>query len=297
MKQWLMENKSGMYSKVREEEDGMEVSYEELKRHVEGLLTAAKVDLDEPAYYLGGSGMGFGEDFEEVSSAREIAEIVADEIYDYVTTVEGGESDLSSMKLSDPKECVGEYNEEFKPIIEKENLVPKVQLEDSEVDYAWEVWQADAFLNKIKGTNFSLNEMNPAALGAPQAAADAAMQQQDDQIGTYVDDAEMGEAYGMEDKPDPEKYQIVRDEKTGDIIKATNDEGSVFKVGDTVKMGKISPRIGAFKEEQGKVKAIVTTGLFSQAIDIDGLETEVKEDVGVGYVMKVAPADPDSRRF
>ena len=136
----------------------MEVSYEELKRHVEGILTAAKVDLDEPAYYLGGSGMGFGEDFEEVSSAREIAEIVADEIYDYVTTVEGGESDLSSMKLSDPKECVGEYNEEFKPIIEEENLVPKVQLEDSEVDYAWEVWQAEGFPNKIKGTGFSLNE-------------------------------------------------------------------------------------------------------------------------------------------
>lgn len=136
-------------------------------------------------------------------------------------------------------------------------------------------------------------------LGVPQAAADAAMQQQDDQIGTYVDDAEMGEAraYGMDDKPDPEKYQIVRDEKSGKITQATNDDGDVFKIGDKVKMGKMSPRISSFIEEQGKVKAIITTGLVTQAIDIDGLETEVKEDVGVGYVMKVAPADPGSRRF
>lgn len=136
-------------------------------------------------------------------------------------------------------------------------------------------------------------------LGLPQAAADAAMQQQDDQIGTYVDDAEMGEAraYGMDDKPDPEKYQIVRDEKSGKITQATNDDGDIFKIGDKVKMGKISPRISSFMEEQGKVKAIITTGLVTQAIDIDGLETEVKEDVGVGYVMKVAPADPGSRRF
>jgi hypothetical protein len=37
-----------------------------------------------------------------------------------------------------------------------------------------------------------LNEVNPAALGAPQAAADAKMQQQDDQNGDMVDNVSMG---------------------------------------------------------------------------------------------------------
>jgi hypothetical protein len=36
-----------------------------------------------------------------------------------------------------------------------------------------------------------INEMNPAALGAPQAAADAKMQQQDDENGDMVDNASM----------------------------------------------------------------------------------------------------------
>ena len=40
-------------------------------------------------------------------------------------------------------------------------------------------------------TASSLNEINPAALGAPQAAADAKMQQQDDENGDMVDNASM----------------------------------------------------------------------------------------------------------
>ena len=38
----------------------------------------------------------------------------------------------------------------------------------------------------------NINELNPSALGAPQAAADAKMQQQDDQNGDEVDNASMG---------------------------------------------------------------------------------------------------------
>ena len=55
-----------------------------------------------------------------------------------------------------------------------------------------------------KGVDFtqgSLNELNPTALGAPQAAADAKMQQQDDENGDEVDNASMGvAAEGIEDE-------------------------------------------------------------------------------------------------
>lgn len=46
--------------------------------------------------------------------------------------------------------------------------------------------------NKSGMFSKTLNEINPAALGAPQAAADAEMQQQDDENGDIVDNASMG---------------------------------------------------------------------------------------------------------
>ena len=45
--------------------------------------------------------------------------------------------------------------------------------------------------NKV-GMYSRISEVNPSALGAPQAAADAEMQQRDDRNGTEVDNASMG---------------------------------------------------------------------------------------------------------
>ena len=54
-------------------------------------------------------------------------------------------------------------------------------------------WALD-LVNGVKDAleHGELEEMNPSALGAPQAAADAKMQQQDDQNGDEVDNASMG---------------------------------------------------------------------------------------------------------
>ena len=74
---------------------------------------------------------------------------------------------------------------------------------------------------------------------------------------------------------DPEKYQIKKDMK-GKIIQATNDEGNVFSMNDeaiAIDNGE-KIKIAGFKEEQGKVKALfkVSTGMFFDTIDIDGLK-------------------------
>ena len=148
-------------------------------------------------------------------------------------------------------------------------------------------------------TKGSVNEIDPAALGAPQAAADAEMQQQDDENGDMVDNASMGvaaEAYGMEDMPDAEKYKIETD-KGGRIISATNEDGERFTVGSLVKdnNGKDTKVLG-FKQNQGKVKAITSDngGLNVSEWDINGLTLD-EVDETVGYAMITKPSDPNRR--
>lgn len=145
----------------------------------------------------------------------------------------------------------------------------------------------------------TLNEVDPAALGAPQAAADAAMQQQDDENGDMVDNASMdvaAEAYGMEDMPDAERNKIQTD-KNGNIINATNDDGETFAVGSLVKdnNGKDTKILG-FKQNQGKVKAITSDngGLNVSEWDINGLTLD-EVDETVGYAMITKPSDPNRR--
>ena len=145
----------------------------------------------------------------------------------------------------------------------------------------------------------SVNEIDPAALGAPQAAADAEMQQQDDENGDMVDNASMdvaAEAYGMEDMPDAERNKIQTD-KNGNIINATNDDGETFAVGSLVKdnNGKDTKILG-FKQNQGKVKAITSDngGLNVSEWDINGLTLD-EVDETVGYAMITKPSDPNRR--
>jgi len=140
-------------------EDEVPVSNSEFRNYLEALLKDAKVDLDQPAYYLGGSGRGFGEDFERVERARDVVDVVIDMMDEHLE-IEGNELGFNYMLLDDPEECVGSDNEEFIPIIEKESLVPKIQLEDSELDWAWEIWQRETSPNKVlPGVDFSINEV------------------------------------------------------------------------------------------------------------------------------------------
>jgi hypothetical protein len=84
---------------------------------------------------------------------------------------------------------------------------------------------------------------------------------------------------------DPEKYKTVKDSK-GKIIKATNADGNEFQRGDittAVDNGE-KIKIADFKEEQGKIKALYSKGMFFSTIDIDGLNP-VKETMRPGVDM------------
>jgi hypothetical protein len=59
-------------------------------------------------------------------------------------------------------------------------------------DYDWAQELVSAVSDRLEHSEGSLEEVNPPALGAPQAAADAEMQQQDDQNGDELDNASMG---------------------------------------------------------------------------------------------------------
>jgi hypothetical protein len=59
-------------------------------------------------------------------------------------------------------------------------------------DTAWTLNLVNGVKDALEHGEDSLEEVDPAALGAPQAAADAKMQQQDDQNGDMVDNVSMG---------------------------------------------------------------------------------------------------------
>ena len=59
-------------------------------------------------------------------------------------------------------------------------------------DYDWAQELVSAVGSELEHGGDSLEEVDPTALGAPQAAADAEMQQQDDQNGDMVDNVSMG---------------------------------------------------------------------------------------------------------
>ena len=66
-------------------------------------------------------------------------------------------------------------------------------------DQDWAMELVSAVGDQLEHGGDSLEEVNPSALGAPQAAADAEMQQQDDQNGDMVDNVSMG----LEEEEDP----------------------------------------------------------------------------------------------
>lgn len=61
--------------------------------------------------------------------------------------------------------------------------------------------------------------------------------------------------------------------------RAINPDGVEFKVGDTAiaKDNNQVIKIGAFKQEQGRIKAIYTDGLVTNVIDIDGLKKQMDQ--------------------
>lgn len=74
------------------------------------------------------------------------------------------------------------------------------------------------------------------------------------------------------DAPLNPSYRMNKDGK-----RAINPDGVEFKVGDMAiaKDNNQSIKIGGFKQEQGRIKAIYTDGLVTNVIDIDGLKKQM----------------------
>ena len=82
-------------------------------------------------------------------------------------------------------------------------------------DTAWALDLVNGVKDMLEHGGDSLKELNPAALGAPQAAADAKMQQQDDENGDMVDNASM---------------DVMAEDDTNPMEAAYGNVGSVDKV-------------------------------------------------------------------
>ena len=160
LKQYLVESRTGMYSKARLNEntlmDSEALGKEIAKQHPE--LLDFKLNRETKKYqdaifkYAGELLHSVGVSLQTVRGlaydqdwAMELVSAVGDELE------HGGDTDYSS----------------------REDM--------SGFDGTWDA------LDKL-----SIREVNPAALGAPQAAADAEMQQQDDENGDMVDNVSMG---------------------------------------------------------------------------------------------------------
>ena len=121
---------------------------------------------------------------------------------------------LNETALLDAETLAGEIAKQHPEIIRYHHDGETRKFQDAVFKYAGEIlrdggiplqtvrglaYDADWAMNLVSSTkgalergDDNLEEVNPSALGAPQAAADAEMQQQDDQNGDEVDNVSMG---------------------------------------------------------------------------------------------------------
>jgi len=90
-------------------------------------------------------------------------------------------------------------------------------------------------------------------------------------IEKHKEDPKEASAMFMDAPLDP-SYRMNKDGQ-----RAINPDGVEFKIGDTAiaKDNNEPIKIGGFKQEQGRIKAIYTSGLVTGAIDIDGLKKQM----------------------
>jgi hypothetical protein len=107
---------------------------------------------------------------------------------------------------------------------------------------------------------------------------------EDHQMKFYTEKTAVDTARGMQKVKMPKKEEKkklkenkIRTDIKGQIVQATNNDGVTFSKNDdatAIDNGE-KIKITGFKEEQGKVKALFSKGMFASAIDIDGLEKVV----------------------
>ena len=211
MKQWLVESKSGMYSKtvIKEHqfEDAWTLGKEIAKAHPElaGEIKGGDVKKyqDNIFKYAGEMLQGAGV---SLNMVRGLA-MDPDWAMELVTATldalgrENLEEEMSDSSIRVLRDLY--YFGKLNLLAAKEDVDPKYYRygtlwanRGDVIDNSMEEYDMIANSKRLKkGVDFTqggLNELNPTALGAPQAAADAKMQQQDDENGDEVDNVSMG---------------------------------------------------------------------------------------------------------
>ena len=214
MKQWLVESKSGMYSKtvIKEHqfEDAWTLGKEIAKAHPElaGEIKGGDVKKyqDNIFKYAGEMLQGAGVSLNMVRGlamdpdwAMELVTATLDAL---------GRENLKEEALDDSIKVLRDlyYFDKLGLLAAKEDVDPKYYRygtlwanKGDIIDNSMEEYDMITNSKRLKkGVDFtqgSLNELNPTALGAPQAAADAQFDKEEDQDSiAYQKDAEMEEA-------------------------------------------------------------------------------------------------------
>jgi len=90
----------------------------------------AKIDPQKPAYCV--TGWGRGHDVYKVPQAQNLLIDIMEE---------AGKYELDVRMIQDPEATAGYYEESFKEVIDREQLVPKLEVESQDVETGWEIWQ------------------------------------------------------------------------------------------------------------------------------------------------------------
>ena len=125
------------------------------------------------------------------------------------------------------------------------------------------------------GAYSKMNEVDPAALGAAQDAADAKFDEEGDGNVDYID-----EEVEIERKK-------VKDLEPGDVLRGTS--AKVTWAGQTAKTPTGKTRVDIEDKNGRKVSK------YWNSNTMVGVRKDVAEQIGVGYVMKTKPSDPNRR--
>lgn len=210
MKQWLMENKSGMYSKTMLNEnallDAETLAGEIAKQHPEIIRYHHDRDTrkfqDAIFKYAGEILRDAGIPLQTVRGLAYDADWAMDLVSSTKSALEN--SDLEEKTSDNSIKVLRDlyYFDKLSLLAAKEDVDPKYykygtlwankgDLIDSNMEEYDMITNSERLKKGVDFVQNSLKELNPAALGAPQAAADAKMQQQDDLNGDMVDNVSM----------------------------------------------------------------------------------------------------------
>ena len=211
-KQYLFESKVGMYSRAQLNEnallDAETLAGEIAKQHPE--LLRFKLDgetrkLQDAIFkYAGEILQSAGIPLQTVRGLAYDADWAMDLVSAVGSKLEHGDGSLEEAS-SDSIKVLRDlyYFDKLSLLAAKEDVDPKYYkygtlwiskgdvIDSNQEEYDM-VMDSDRLKKGIDYVDSNLQEMDPAALGAPQAAADARMQQQDDENGDMVDNVSMG---------------------------------------------------------------------------------------------------------